>query len=212
MFVKADAAGFADHPICQGSGEENLRAAHAIALGYALGSSASPSPHRLVDWPSFSEVESVAHFTINLARFEIVSAAEGKTVIQQEAPVSHINALDRNRPTLPKVLSHRQVEGGMLRQTGGSAVVGEPRSIVVISANPRAPRQVHVSTGTQRMLLVVIQQEKIRRWSEQGEPAGSYPPSLSTLTGIRQMHPATAQQQGRAECYFPSVYPCSLNC
>ena len=62
-----------------------------------------------------SEVESIAHLTVNLPRVHVVCASEGVAVIEQVAFVTDIGCVEGERPTLPEVLAEGKVDRGVRR-------------------------------------------------------------------------------------------------
>jgi hypothetical protein len=68
----------------------------------------------------------IPDFGVDLPWIEMVRASESQAVIEEESPVGDIHALHRERPAFSDTLPERQIEGGVLGQTGGTTVIREP--------------------------------------------------------------------------------------
>jgi hypothetical protein len=54
-------------------------------------------------------VESVSHLHVDLAGFDEVGAAKGVAVVEQEAPIRHIDRLYCHEPMLAKTFTQRHI-------------------------------------------------------------------------------------------------------
>lgn len=50
------------------------------------------------NWASI--VKTIAQLNVDLARVEVMSAAEGETIVEEEAPIGHVQTGNRNRQTI----------------------------------------------------------------------------------------------------------------
>src|SRR5580700_610712 len=98
----------------------------------------------------------------------------------------------------------------MRRQTRRTTVVREARSVIEVRCNPSPTRQIHIPSHAERVLLVMVQQEKPSRRSEESKTTCSLPPPFSPLAGIRQVHLAATQNHRRPQSYLPPIYTSPL--
>ena len=54
-------------------------------------------------------MESVSHLHVDLARFDEVDSAKGVAVVEQEAPIRHVDRLYRQKPMLAKTFTQRHI-------------------------------------------------------------------------------------------------------
>ena len=61
-------------------------------------------------------MKTIAKLSIYLPGIVKVKAAEGETVVEQNAPVGHVDRVDTQRCALAKTLADSQIKRGVLRQ------------------------------------------------------------------------------------------------
>ena len=123
----------------------------------------------------------VLHLPIDLSGIEVVSAAKGEAITQQKVAVGAVQRIEGEGPSFAETLAEREVEGRVLREPCRSAIIREAGSIVEVSTCPTAPGKIHISARAERVLLVVVQKESIRRRGEVGQPTGHSTPPLRPL-------------------------------
>lgn len=111
-------------------------------------------------------MKAVAHFDIDLSRLREVRSAESVGVVQQEPRVCHIDGLQRHYPIFPEPFANGNVEPRMAWQVIRTIAIQKPRTIVDISRNKTARWKINRKARTQRVALIVIEEEEIFPWRE----------------------------------------------
>ena len=78
-------------------------------------------------------METVAQLDENFARIQVMGAAEGEAVIEQDAAAGDVDPLQVDRESFAETLAERKVEGGVrLEMIAGDirVAVGEARSVI----------------------------------------------------------------------------------
>src|SRR6516165_3299485 len=111
-----------------------------VPLREAAGLPHSGAAKPLLPKRACSEVESIAHLSVNLPRIHVVCASKGVAVIEHVTLVTNIGGVKGNRPTLPKVLAYGKVNRRVRRQMGRAIAVQEARPEVNYRGRPDAAR------------------------------------------------------------------------
>ena len=78
-------------------------------------------------------METVAHLDKNFARIQVVGAAKGKAVVEQDAAVGGVDGLQVERELLAETLAQRKVKGGVRLEMiacDRRVVIGESGGVV----------------------------------------------------------------------------------
>ena len=76
--------------------------------------------------PYESIMEAVAELEEDLARVEIVGAAEGEAVVEEHAAVGDVDGLEIDGEALTEVFSEREIKRGMRLEMAGEAATKSP--------------------------------------------------------------------------------------
>ena len=102
-------------------------------------------------------MEPVSHLDVELPRFDEVSPAKRVAVVEQEATVRDVDALDCQQPVLAETLTQRQINQRVPRQVGRTAGIGEAGAVMQVRGHKGPPRKIDREAGVERIALIVIQ-------------------------------------------------------
>src|ERR1700720_1473843 len=164
-----------------------------------------------------SVVKTITHLHENLARIVKVRPAECKAVVQQHAPVAHVQSRHRKRNSLPKVLAERHVKRGVLLQVIARQrliPVREARSVIHVGGSVASPRERPLPANVQRVPLVVVEQTETRRrngaWTNQS--SGDAAERERDLVRIGQVDLPSLANLRRPQRQLPAVDARALYC
>jgi len=87
-------------------------------------------------------MKAVVHLHKNLTRIQVVRAAEGKAVVQQNPPVGNIRRIQRNGESFAKVFAESQIECSVPREMPWRRIaVRKSRRVIDIGGRITAPRE-----------------------------------------------------------------------
>src|ERR1700730_16200334 len=159
-------------------------------------------------------MEAVAHLDEDFSWIQVVGSAKRETIVEQNAAVGHIDALDVDGVPFAEAFSNEEVERGvrleMVARNGGIPV-GESRSVVDVRGSVDPPRQSVQSADMQRIALVVIEQLESVTKGEVGEAAVDVTETKSQLIRVGHVYLAAVANAWGTHGKLPPVDARPLN-
>src|SRR5260370_40061310 len=116
-----------------------------IGGGGASSHSNSRLPPLTSGWPAESIVETVAQLHKKFARIQVVGAAEGEAVVEEDAAVGDVDRLQVDGEFVAELLAERNVEGGVRLQVAWwRTAVGESGRVIHVRRGGEAARQLGI--------------------------------------------------------------------
>ena len=132
-------------------------------------------------------MKTVANLDVEFARVQVVGAAEGKAVVEQDAAIGDVQRLNVYRELLAETLSQRKVKCGVrLEMIAGDqgVAVGEAGGVVDVGRSVGMEWEIVARAEMQGVALVVIEKGKAVTKSEVGEAAVDISKSEGELVRI----------------------------
>ena len=161
-----------------------------------------------------SVLKSVANLDKDFAGIQIVRSAKGETVIQQNAAVRDVDALNTQGKALAKVLADGEVECRVRLEMvprDGWVAIREARSVVNVSRCVASPGQRVLSADVQRVPLIMVEQFEAVSKGEVSEAAINVAETERQLIRVSQVQLCAIADSRRAQREFPPVDSSPLN-
>jgi hypothetical protein len=107
------------------------------------------------------QMETVAHLRVEFARIQVVSSAECKTIVEQDAAIGDVQGLNVYRKLLTETLSEREIKCGVrLEMIAGDhgVAVGEARGVVDVGRSVGMEWEIVPRAEVQGVALVMIEE------------------------------------------------------
>ena len=160
-------------------------------------------------------MKAVANLRVEFAWVQVVCSAERKTIVEKNATVGDVDAVNIHGKAFAKTFAEREVEGCVSRQMCGStrygASVREARGVVHVRGSIGAPWKAVLSAEVQRVALVVVEELKAIAKREIGEAAVDVAESKGELIRVGQVELAAIADARRAQGELPPVNARALN-
>jgi hypothetical protein len=160
------------------------------------------------------QMKTVANLDVEFARVQVVSSAESKTVVEQDAAIGDVQRLNVYRELLTETLSQREVKCGvrleMIARDHGVAI-GEAGGVVEVGRSVGMEWEIVPRAQVQGVALVVIEEVEAVPKGKVGEAAIDVAEGEGELVRIGQVHLSAIADAGRAERKFPTVDARALN-
>src|SRR6267378_3122176 len=160
------------------------------------------------------QMKTVANLDVEFARVQVVSSAESKTVVEQDAAIGDVQRLNVYRELLTETLSEREVKCGVrLEMIAGDhgVAIGEAGGVVDVGRSVGMEWEIVARTEMQGVALVVVEQGEPVAKGKVGEATVDVAKGEGELVRIRQVHLGAIADAGRAERKFPAVDARALN-
>ena len=132
--------------------------------------------------------------------------SKGVAVVEHVMVVADVERAEAQVPFLSERFAdgdiHRRVRG----QVSGAIAIEKSGTVVHVHGGPTAPRKLEVRSRTERIALVVIEEEiSLLRRREVGEPTGDRSCAFGILMRVGQMELNSTGNSRRVGAYFPST-------
>src|SRR5215472_752272 len=163
-----------------------------------------------------SVVEAVAQLDENLARVDVMRAAEGEAVVEQHAAVGDVEGLHNGGESLTKTPAKREIKCGVrlemvARRNLRGATVGEARGVGYVCVCRNMPRQRELAAEVKRVALIVVEKTAAAAKGEICEATVDAAAAESQLIGIGQIKLAAVANARRAQGELPAVDASALD-
>lgn len=159
-------------------------------------------------------MKTVAHLRVEFARVQVVSSAESKTIVEQDAAVGDVQGLNVYGKLLTKTLSQREIKCGvrleMITADHGVAV-GEAGGVVDVGRSVGMEWEIVPRAQVQGVALVVIEEAEAVTKGKVGETTIDVAKGEGELVRIGQVNLSTIADAGRTQRKFPTVDARALN-
>jgi len=110
------------------------------------------------------QMKTVANLDVDFARVQVVSSAESKTVVEQDAAIGNVDGLQVGGEFVAELLAERKVKGGVRLQVAWwRTAIGESGRVIDVRRGVGAPGERVLAAKVQRIALVVVEGEISRR-------------------------------------------------
>ena len=125
--------------------------------------------------------------------------------------IGQIHGLQGDQPVFAEAFTDRNVESRMTRQMIRPVAIEKARAVADVCRNVAACRQIDRKAGAQRVALVVIEEEEIRRRREVGQPTGYRALAFRVLVRVREIELAVLEELRRARRHLERANACALD-